>query len=113
MLNGSSIHAHNLRFAFFSLLTLTGKPLICETHALTRTSFIKSFPVYLTYKFCNKIIVLSNSVKKEIVKRYKIPLNKVEVIFNGVDLKRFTNLKENSFFVRKKHNIREKYIVGL
>jgi glycosyltransferase involved in cell wall biosynthesis len=106
------IHAHNPRFAFYSLLALTGKPLICEAHALTHTSLFKSFLVYFTYKICNKIIVLSNSAKKEIVERYKIPLNKVEVIFNGVDLKRFTNLKENSCFIREKYNVREKYIVG-
>jgi len=106
------IHAHNPRFAFYSLLALTGKPLICETHALTHTSFIKSFPVYFTYKICNKIIVLSNSAKQEIVERYKIPLNKVEVIFNGVDLKRFTNFKKNSLFIREKYNIRERYILG-
>ncbi|GEN32387.1 glycosyltransferase involved in cell wall biosynthesis [Cerasibacillus quisquiliarum] len=38
------------------------------------------------YRFASKVIALSNGVKDNIVKRYKINKNKIEVIYNPVDI---------------------------
>lgn len=47
---------------------------------------IKLFAYGRLYRFASKVIALSNGVKENIVKRYKINENKIKVIYNPVDL---------------------------
>ncbi len=41
------------------------------------------------YTDCDKIIAVSNSTKSDIINFYKIPNNKIKVIFNGINQKRY------------------------
>ncbi len=47
---------------------------------------VKLFTYGRLYRFASKVIALSNGVKENIVKRYKISENKIKVIYNPVDL---------------------------
>jgi glycosyltransferase involved in cell wall biosynthesis len=105
------IHSHNPRFAIMSLLAFTGKPLILEIHTIRKVNPLKELLIRLTYKLCNKIIVLSESMKKEINRNYGVSPLKIEVIHNGVDLNEFSQTAKNDWF-RNRFNISEKYIIG-
>ncbi|WP_339226563.1 glycosyltransferase [Oceanobacillus sp. FSL K6-2867] len=49
----------------------------------------------LLYKLSSRVIALSNGVKENIVKRYKVKREKINVIYNPVDIERIrTNIKE-------------------
>ena len=105
------IHAHNPRFALVSLLALTGKTLILETHTVRQVSPVKELMTRLTYKLCDRIIVLSNSMKEELTRTYRIPAYKIQVIYNGVDQKKFAQ-RTGPNFLRRKYQIPEKFVVG-
>jgi len=46
---------------------------------------------------CKKIIAISEMVKKDILKHYQLPENRVKVVYNGVHLDRFNPRNRNSF----------------
>lgn len=50
---------------------------------------IKAIVKILTYKWTKRVIAVSEAVKKETMEVYKVPEKKIEVIRNGIDLKRF------------------------
>lgn len=74
----------------------------------------KNFFVYLFYKYiisyfekksyenANKIIAVSQSVKNEMINKFKISEEKIIIINNGIDLKKFKPL-ENKGKLRKKY----------
>lgn len=50
-------------------------------------------------------------MKQEVIRKYGVSPHKIEVIYNGVDIDKLARLnKEN--FVRQKHHISEKIIIG-
>lgn len=71
-------------------------------------------PVYylekLLYENANKIIVVTNGFKEELVDR-GIDSSKIFVVHNGVDLKRFKPKPKSSILIDKL-NIRNKFVVG-
>ncbi|MDI6778326.1 MAG: glycosyltransferase family 1 protein [Patescibacteria group bacterium] len=61
----------------------------------------------------DKIITVSQNEREQIIKFYKVPPEKVDVTYNGVDFERFGKVfsaeeKEN---VRKKYNLPEKFLL--
>lgn len=60
-----------------------------EQNVLDNDNFIVRFFKKITANFSDKIIVISNSVKKDVVNRYKIDENKTILIPNGVDCSLF------------------------
>ncbi len=109
--NVDLIHAHNPRFAFLSLLAFSRKPLICEIHAITDMSWPKHLVSKLVYRFSERIIVLSNSAKEELVRRYKVSPNKIEVIYNGIEAGKFKPSGQGAL-IREKHSIVDKSVIG-
>jgi glycosyltransferase involved in cell wall biosynthesis len=105
------VHAHNPRFALISLLAFTGRPLICEIHAITSVSLPKRLVNRLVYRFSDRIIVLSNSAKEELTQRYRIPPGKVEVIYNGIEAGKFKPSGKGAP-VRKRLGIAGKPVIG-
>jgi UDP-glucose:(heptosyl)LPS alpha-1,3-glucosyltransferase len=65
--------------------------------------------------WCGKIVAISEMVKKDIQKNYQVPDEKIEVVYNGVSLKRFhpENKKRFRLRIREKLNIPEKKILIL
>jgi glycosyltransferase involved in cell wall biosynthesis len=59
--------------------------------------FLKSI-IYLSAKSADAVIAISQKVKNDIVKHYKISPNKISVVYNGTD--------HNIFFVRDKDEVR-------
>ncbi|MBP2070980.1 glycogen synthase [Thermoanaerobacterium butyriciformans] len=57
----------------------------------------------------DKIIAVSNDSKKDIMKCYNVPEEKIEVIYNGIDLNQYK--KTDSNIARKKYGIDGKYIL--
>ncbi len=84
------IHANSFHAGLFAGIAskVTGIPLICHIHRIfPQNRFYKTFFKILEY-FCFKIIAISKSVKSELVV-YGIDSNKIEIIYNGVDLDKF------------------------
>lgn len=46
------------------------------------------------YRFASKVISLSEGVKDNLIKRYKVPVDKIEVIYNPVDMANIQQLGE-------------------
>lgn len=57
-----------------------------------------------SYRNADKIIAVSESVKKEMVDYFKTSKEKITVINNGIDLEKFKEIKNKTLF-RKKYNL--------
>ncbi|SVD70833.1 uncharacterized protein METZ01_LOCUS423687, partial [marine metagenome] len=64
---------------------------------------------------CKKIIAISKMVKRDILKHYQLPEERVEVVYNGVNLERFnpSNRKSFRFEIRKQLKISDKEVMIL
>jgi glycosyltransferase involved in cell wall biosynthesis len=51
----------------------------------------------LFYRLNKRIIAISHYLKKELVKHFRIPEEKVEVVYNGVDFKKFKCGKDKNY----------------
>jgi UDP-glucose:(heptosyl)LPS alpha-1,3-glucosyltransferase len=65
--------------------------------------------------WCGKVVAISEMVKKDIQKHYRISEDKIEVVYNGVLLDRFhpDNKKRHRSSIREKLNIPEKEVLIL
>lgn len=75
--------AHALRHEAFNRLNMNEKTVRLLTWLL------KKFEDHLLKRSC-RIIAVSEYTKKEILENYRVPAWKIKVIYNGVDLERFT-----------------------
>jgi len=89
------LHAHNYRPLFFTFLSnfFLRKPLVVEMHYVYKTSFLKQIIVNILFKLMqkNEIITISEKSKKYLSKIYKIPEERIKVVYNGIDLDFFKN----------------------
>jgi UDP-glucose:(heptosyl)LPS alpha-1,3-glucosyltransferase len=55
-----------------------------------------------------KVLAVSNAVKNDILRHYKIPDEKIEVVYNGVDTGKFNVVRASAYRVplRRKHGLR-------
>ncbi|MGP4038865.1 glycosyltransferase [Gracilibacillus sp. D59] len=67
----------------------------------------------LIYRLSNQIVSLSEGVKDNLVKRYKIPRKSIEVIYNPVDVANITNLanQEKDFHHQSLFDTDDKIII--
>jgi len=70
---------------------------------------ISKIEIYL-YHISDLIIVVTESFKKKLVNR-NICSKKIKVVFNGVDLKKFTPIKKNTLLL-KQFDLVDKFIIG-
>ncbi|MCK4730632.1 MAG: glycosyltransferase family 4 protein [Candidatus Aenigmarchaeota archaeon] len=93
-----------------------------EIKALLRRNFsIKSFltlptplKIYLLdepiiYKKTEKIIAVSNELKEDIERQYKVPKGKLVVIPNGIDIDRFKPMEVDD--LKKKYNLTDEKVI--
>ena len=101
----STIPNYNTIAILGNLLSFTGvKNIVREAAYLggTTTSNLKLRIYGLLYKFSSKVIALSNGVKENIIHRYKVKPEKIEVIYNPVDIDRINhNINEGK--IAEKH----------
>ena len=71
-------------------------------YGVRRNNYINNLVINNYYKF-NKLIAITKTVKKE-YEKINISEDKIELIPNGVDYKRFKEFK-SIFDIRRKHNI--------
>lgn len=85
---------------------------ILAVEAMKETKFIQILEVFelFLYRRADRIIALTNSFKKNLVQR-GINEQKIFVVTNGVDLKKF-NFKKKDFNLLDRHGFEKKFIVG-
>jgi len=68
--------------------------------------------VWLSCKQADKIAVISENTKRDIVNYLHVKKDKITVVYAGVDFEKFalTDRNESSEFMRKEYNIRDPYI---
>jgi UDP-glucose:(heptosyl)LPS alpha-1,3-glucosyltransferase len=66
-----------------------------------------------TRKGVSRIIAISDMIKNDIIKRYNIDHQKIKVVYNGVDLQRFTPDNRNKYrkIVREKLSLGEEFVI--
>ena len=64
---------------------------------------------------CKKIIAISEMVKRDILKHYELPEDRIEVVYNGVQLDRFHPDNKNRFRteVRKRFGVSDDEVMAL
>jgi UDP-glucose:(heptosyl)LPS alpha-1,3-glucosyltransferase len=60
----------------------------------------------------DKIIAISDMVKEDVINWYKVPEDRIEVVYNGVDIERF-NPKNRKYreIIRTKHGIGNEFVI--
>ncbi len=66
-----------------------------------------------TGKGVSRIIAISDMIKSDIVKYHNIDLQKIDVVYNGVDLKRFSPDNKNKYrkVIREKLSLGEEFVI--
>ncbi len=66
-----------------------------------------------TDKGVSRIIAISDMIKNDIIKRYNIDHQKIKVVYNGVDLQRFTPDNRNKYrkVIREKLSLGEEFVI--
>jgi len=60
----------------------------------------------------NKIVAISDMVKEDIIKWYQVPENRIEVVYNGVDIERFhPKNRQYREMIRSKHGIGNEFVI--
>jgi UDP-glucose:(heptosyl)LPS alpha-1,3-glucosyltransferase len=60
----------------------------------------------------SKIVAISDMVKKDTIRWHKIPEDRIEVIYNGVDIERFhPRNRQYREEIRKRHGIRDEIVI--
>lgn len=63
-------------------------------------------------KTFKKIIAISDMVKEDLINWYKIPEDRIEVVYNGVDIERFhPRNKQYRDEIRRRHGIGEEFVI--
>ena len=91
------IHAHNYRPGVFACLVnlFAKRPFILEMHSIYDVKgTIKNFLKKWVLKKAQKIIVISES-SREMLVGFDIPREKVEVIYNGIEIDRFASISND------------------
>jgi L-malate glycosyltransferase len=94
---------HSPKFYWIGLMAarLTGKPVMITRNVPFRKKGIKKRINSLLYgKFVDRVVSVSDKVKREMIEDYDLPGDQVEVIFDGLDLSKFEaqdSRKERAF----------------
>lgn len=107
------IHANSFHAGLFSGIAskITGTILICHIRRFfPHNMFYKTFFKILGY-FCFKIIANSKAVKDSL-KDYGINSNKIEIIYNGVDLGKFTYRDTRQELLKEFHLTSKFFLLG-
>lgn len=67
---------------------ITHVPFVTTVHGTLRNEFPPIGLMFIRKKF-RKIIVISDEIKEYLIKNYRIDTQKISVIYNGIDLKKF------------------------
>ncbi|MBI4653257.1 glycosyltransferase family 4 protein [Candidatus Kuenenbacteria bacterium] len=100
------------------------EPSIVTVHDLSIYKFPKLFPPgqFLNVKVitpnalkrAKKIIAVSQSIKQDLIKIFKTPANKIEVIYNGINKELFSELPKLEIEkIKNQYKIKENYILFL
>ena len=99
-------------------------PSVVTVHDLTIYKFPQLFPpgqflnvkiiIPNALKTAKKIIAVSQSIKQDLEKIFKIPENKIEVIYNGINKELFNESPKLEIEkIKKQYHIKENYILFL
>jgi len=107
------IYARNPRYALISKITLVSKPIILEIDCLRQINIFKKIFTKVAYHISSSIIVLSKGSRKKIITEFGISSEKINVIYNGVDMEHFSpyKIKERNNSIRQIYNIPKKNLV--
>lgn len=107
----STIPVYNTVAILGRLLSFTNTKVIVREAALLGGTFRENLSLRifgLLYRFANKVISLSEGVKKNLIKRYKVNKKNIQVIYNPIDLQKIKQLvskgeihEEHQSFFRK------------
>lgn len=100
------------------------EPSIVTVHDLTIYKFPKLFPpgqflnvkviIPNALKIAKKIIAVSQNIKQDLIKIFRIPAEKIEVIYNGINKELFQELPKSEIEkIKNQYNIKKNYILFL
>jgi len=100
------------KFDGISLITIHDLStfLFSKEHPLSRV-IINKLILKRTIRNCNFIIVDSENTKKDVIKIFKVPEEKIDVVYLGVDEKYKILNKKQSLFLSKKYTKTDKFIL--
>jgi UDP-glucose:(heptosyl)LPS alpha-1,3-glucosyltransferase len=81
---------------------------------LSPKQWVKGWIEDASYKDKNfsKIVAISDMVKRDAIRWHKIPEDRIEVIYNGVDIERFhPRNRQYREEIRKRHDIRDEIVI--
>lgn len=117
------VHTHGTRGSFYGRLAAkwAGAPIIISTVHTSLYEYpvarlkkrIYIFLDRLTAHFCDKIICVAKVLADNLIDKSKINPNKVLVIYNGIDLKKFNQISDTSYLLKEFNIMGEDKKIGI
>jgi glycosyltransferase involved in cell wall biosynthesis len=103
----SIVHTHLIQATLLGRIIsrAAGIPVVIATEHNTSNFQKKYFLIMILYSLTQslnqKIIAISNAVKKELIKKVKILEEKIEVLYNGIEIQTFTDYGKDPELLQK------------
>ncbi len=106
------IHAHTRVTQVMAYLAskISKVPYITTCHGFFRPHFTRR-----VFKFWGaKTIAISNAVRQHLIKDFKVPVKDVSLIYNGIDIDRFSSVPSGAkrASLRKKFGLKDGHVIG-
>ena len=106
------VHTHNPRFDLSCFASFVQKPTVAEIHTVRALNPLKFRLTKIAYRQADRVICLSQAMKQVVIKEFELAADKVEIIYNGVDIDRFVSESRKRDNIRDLHHIQEPLIAG-
>jgi len=92
------IYMHLLKIRYSNIKTISYAHSVAKEmyrHNETKGLLVRKGILSCSLNRSNRVIAISNSVKKSLIEEFKIPSNRISVIYNGIDMSKFFNSNQN------------------
>ncbi|MGD8781599.1 MAG: glycosyltransferase family 4 protein [Ignavibacteria bacterium] len=110
------IHSHlskDLWILVPALKIISSQTVLCLTKHVGSFIVKKDFLHKRLYNRVNKIFAISTVIKKNLVDTCPVNESKVELLLNGIDVRKFDPIKSDKNKIRKEYNIGDELLIGM
>jgi glycosyltransferase involved in cell wall biosynthesis len=109
------LHANSISSLYTKMLGSEAKTLVSVDYPhigpRSKIWIVDSFFTLLSLKSIDKFLFVSNYARKVFKRKYNIPANKTDILYNGVDTEKYIYSKEIRETYRTKYNLQNNFVI--